>query len=237
MRPLSLPRVLKRILPSSVSCVMVTMSVLPEKPRYRPTLYSRFKKHSPSFLSIFLMVSVLGNPSSNLPEYVLGASQPLHSTAITGVALINSATVQNRETCFTVFPFGAVSAKIIPHIHINTTMDTNDIVDFGSRDGISDGLTDLLRTGVQQLIATEVEVELESFLAQYAASLTAAGHAAMVRNGHHPAWPVQTGIGPVNVCIPKVRSETGKPVTFRSTLVPPFIRKPDRWRRRCPGSI
>jgi putative transposase len=30
-------------------------------------------------------------------------------------------------------------------------MDTNNIVDFASRDGISDALTDLLRTGAQQL--------------------------------------------------------------------------------------
>jgi transposase-like protein len=36
---------------------------------------------------------------------------------------------------------------------------------------------------------------------------------------------VQTGIGPVSVRIPKVRSKIGKPVTFRSALVPPYIRK------------
>jgi len=56
-------------------------------------------------------------------------------------------------------------------------METNSIVDFGRRDGISDGLTDLLREGAQRLIATAIEAELESFLAQFAASRTAAGHA------------------------------------------------------------
>tara|TARA_R110002020_G_scaffold475683_1_gene711700 strand:- start:1043 stop:2143 length:1101 start_codon:yes stop_codon:yes gene_type:complete len=40
----------------------------------------------------------------------------------------------------------------------------------------------------------------------------------VVRNGHHPARPFQTGIGPVNVRIPKVRSKDGTPVTFRSAL-------------------
>jgi len=104
-------------------------------------------------------------------------------------------------------------------------MDMSNIVDFGSRDGISDGLTDLLRTGAQQLIAAAVEAELESFLAQYDGTRTKAGHAAIVRNGHHPARPLQTGIGPVSVRIPKVRSKTGAPVTFRSALVPPYIRK------------
>jgi putative transposase len=104
-------------------------------------------------------------------------------------------------------------------------METSNIVDFASRDGISDALTDLLRTGAQQLIACAVEAELEGFLAQFATARTAAGHATVVRNGHHPARPLQTGIGPVSVRIPKVRSKDGSPVTFRSALVPPYVRK------------
>ena len=40
-------------------------------------------------------------------------------------------------------------------------METTNIVDFARRDGITDALTDLLRTGAQQLIATAVEAELE----------------------------------------------------------------------------
>ncbi|MBV1865169.1 MAG: transposase, partial [Rhodobacteraceae bacterium] len=85
-------------------------------------------------------------------------------------------------------------------------MDTSNINDFDSRDGISDGLADLLRTGAQQLIAKAGEAELESFLAQYGGIRTECSHAEIVR-------------------IPKVRSKTGTPVTFRSALVPPYIRK------------
>ena len=104
-------------------------------------------------------------------------------------------------------------------------METSNIVDFASRDAPCDALTDLLRAGAQQLIASAVEAELESFLAQFATARTSAGDAAVVRNGHHPARAVQTGIGPVSVRIPKVRSKDGKPVTFRSALVPPYVRK------------
>ena len=46
-----------------------------------------------------------------------------------------------------------------------------------------------------------------------------------MRNGHHPERPLQTGIGPVSVRIPKVRSKNGQPVTFRSALVPPYVRR------------
>ncbi len=45
-------------------------------------------------------------------------------------------------------------------------METTNIVDFSRRDGITDALTDLLRTGAQQLIASAVEAELAGYLAQ-----------------------------------------------------------------------
>ncbi len=62
-------------------------------------------------------------------------------------------------------------------------------------------------------------------MAQFADLRTDTGHAAVVCNGHHPARPFQTGIGPVSVRIPKVRSKDGTPVTFRSVLVPPYVRR------------
>ena len=104
-------------------------------------------------------------------------------------------------------------------------METPNIVDFARRDEMTDALTELLKTGAQQLIATAVEAELVSYLAQFTDLRTDVGHAAVVRNGHHPARPFQTGIGPVSVRIPKVRSKDGTPVTFRSALVPPYVRR------------
>ena len=64
-------------------------------------------------------------------------------------------------------------------------METTNIIDFARRDGMTDALTELLRTGAQELIATAVEAELASYLAQFADVRTDAGHAAVVRNGHH----------------------------------------------------
>ena len=104
-------------------------------------------------------------------------------------------------------------------------METTNIVDFARRDRVKEALTGLLRTGAQQLTATTVEAELASYLAQFTDVRTEAGHAAVVRNGHHPARPFQTGIGPVSVQIPKVRSMDGTSVTFRSARVPPDVRR------------
>ena len=39
-------------------------------------------------------------------------------------------------------------------------METTNIVDFARRDGITDALTDLLRTGAQQLIAQQLKLNL-----------------------------------------------------------------------------
>ena len=47
----------------------------------------------------------------------------------------------------------------------------------------------------------------------------------MVRNGYQPARQIETAMGPVKVKIPKVRAKDGTPVTFRSALVPPYVRK------------
>ena len=104
-------------------------------------------------------------------------------------------------------------------------MDESNIVEFAGRDTISDPLTELLRKGARELLQSAVEAELEAFMAQFQDRKTPAGHAAVVRNGHHPERAVQTGIGPVTVQVPRVRSKTGKPVTFHSALVPPYVRK------------
>ena len=104
-------------------------------------------------------------------------------------------------------------------------MDDANIIDFAGRDEVTDPLTDLLRKGARELLQTAVEAELDAFLAQFAERRTSDGRAAVVRNGHHPERAVQTGIGPVTVKVPKVRAKDGTPVTFRSALVPPYVRK------------
>lgn len=94
----------------------------------------------------------------------------------------------------------------------------------GDREG-RDTLTDLLRAGARKLIAQAVEVEVAELVAAYADHRDEEGRALVVRSGHHPEREIQTGIGPVTVQVPKVRSRQGKPVTFRSALVPPYVRK------------
>lgn len=101
----------------------------------------------------------------------------------------------------------------------------NNVVELKDRDTITDALTEMLKTGAQQLIHQAVEAELTEFLEPYTDRLTSDGKAVVVRNGYLPEREILTGIGPVTVKIPKVRSKEGMPVTFHSALVPPYVRK------------
>jgi putative transposase len=90
---------------------------------------------------------------------------------------------------------------------------------------IEDPLTELLRSGAKRLIKQAVEAELADLLASYAGQTDTGGRAAVVRNGYLPEREVLTGVGPVSVKVPKVRSRTGEAVIFRSCRVPPSVRR------------
>src|SRR6266699_2965392 len=104
-------------------------------------------------------------------------------------------------------------------------MGEDTIVRFRKPDSVRDGLTELLREGAQRLLKQAVQTELEEFLAARAQQCDEYGRAAVVRNGHLPERCVLTGIGPVAVRVPKVRSRTDERAVFRSSLVPPYVRK------------
>ena len=103
-------------------------------------------------------------------------------------------------------------------------MEKNSILEFNNKESVSDVLSELLRDGAQHLIHQAVELELNEYFSQHQ-RLTADGRIALVRNGYLPKREILTGIGPVSVRIPKVRSRDGEPLTFRSALVPPYVRK------------
>lgn len=104
-------------------------------------------------------------------------------------------------------------------------MGKSNIVELSGRAQFTDTLTELLRTGAHQLIQQAVEAELMEFMTQFSDRRLDNGRSAVVRNGFHPEREIQTGVGPVTVKVPKVRAKDGQPVTFRSALVPPYVRK------------
>ncbi len=104
-------------------------------------------------------------------------------------------------------------------------MSNDTIIDYSQIGKFEDVLTGILHDSAQQLLCKAVEAELGEFLKLYEDRRTGQNLRLVVRSGHHPECLIQTGIGPVPVRIPKVRSSDGKPVTFRSSVVPPHVRK------------
>jgi len=92
-----------------------------------------------------------------------------------------------------------------------------------------DALTDVLRIGAPQLLAAAVEAEIELHLSRYKSLKDEQGRQAVVRNGYLPDRTIQTGIGPVEVRVPRVRDRRLVPdeekLRFQSSIVPPYLRK------------
>ena len=86
---------------------------------------------------------------------------------------------------------------------------------------VTDPLTELLRSGARELIAQAVEAELQVLLDQHTEHRLPDGRQAVVRNGYLPERTVQTGIGDVEIKVPKMRDRSGSGIRFNSTLLPP----------------
>ena len=94
---------------------------------------------------------------------------------------------------------------------------------------IDDPLTDVLRAGARRLLAQAVELEAEAFLAGMQELRLPDGRARLVRHGHGPERPIQTGIGAVDVARVKIRdrgaaSEDDR-VRFSSAILPKWSRR------------
>ena len=89
----------------------------------------------------------------------------------------------------------------------------------------SDALSDLVRQGARQIIAQAVEAELSEFLSQYQCLRDESGRQGVVRNGYLPARTITTGVGEVDVQVPKVRDRTGSGIKFNSLLLPPYLKR------------
>ena len=92
-------------------------------------------------------------------------------------------------------------------------------------ESFNDALSELLRQGAKQIIAQAIEAELNEFLEQYQGLRDASGRRAVVRNGYLPARTVTTGLGEVEVQVPKVRDRTKSGIKFNSLLLPPYLKR------------
>ena len=92
-----------------------------------------------------------------------------------------------------------------------------------------DVLTDLLRQGAQEMLATAIENEVAEYIERHAAACDSQGRRLVVRNGRLPAREIQTGVGLVEVQQPRVNDRRinaqGERMRFSSAILPPYLRR------------
>lgn len=98
------------------------------------------------------------------------------------------------------------------------------VIEFKKPAIVEDLLTETLRAGARQLLAAAIEAEVSDFLASHNVE---GGKARFVRNGFLPEREIQTGIGHVEVKVPRVRDRAGQSdgLCFSSRLIPKYLRR------------
>jgi putative transposase len=91
----------------------------------------------------------------------------------------------------------------------------------------ADPLTEVLRRGARNLLIAAVDAEAAQWLVDHAALRDAQGHQQVVRNGHAAPRTIVTGVGPLQVSMPRVhdRRPPQEKERFTSALLPPYLRK------------
>ena len=90
---------------------------------------------------------------------------------------------------------------------------------------VPDPLTELLRSGARRLVEAVVRAEFEEHLSAFGHEKLPDGRQRVVRNGRLPERKILTGLGEVDVRVPKARSRSGSPEPFHSSVAPPYVRR------------
>ncbi len=90
--------------------------------------------------------------------------------------------------------------------------------------GSQDVLTEILKEGARDMLASAIENEVAEYIAQHADKRDPNGHRLVVRNGYLPERSIQTGIGSIPVQQPRVHDKRDGE-QFASIILPPYLRK------------
>lgn len=109
------------------------------------------------------------------------------------------------------------------------TMSKDNVVNFENpaKSIIADHLTAFLRASAQKMLKVAIEAEVNDFLKAHEHLTLPAGQQRVVRNGYQPERTIQTGIGNIEVKLPRVRDreEVEEKIQFHTHLVPKYMRR------------
>jgi len=103
-----------------------------------------------------------------------------------------------------------------------------EVLEFRSQFGETSPLNELVPHGVQQMLQSAIETEVDDFLLQYADRRDGRGHRLVVRSCYLPSRELLTGAGRQAVEQPRVRDNSSKKrvrIQLSSKILPPYLRR------------
>ena len=100
----------------------------------------------------------------------------------------------------------------------------NNVVQLNDPAQVQSALDQVLRQGAQELLRAAIQNEVEEYIQTHAALRDEKGRRLVVRNGSLPARQIQTPLGQVSICQPRV-NDRRPDHKFLSRLLPPYLRR------------
>lgn len=85
-------------------------------------------------------------------------------------------------------------------------------------------LDEIVRSGARKMLQQAIEAEVQEYLSQWQNERDEAGRQVVVRHGHLPSRRLVTGVGPLEVSVPRVRHRDGQ-ARYTSAILPPYLRR------------
>jgi putative transposase len=85
-------------------------------------------------------------------------------------------------------------------------------------------LSEILKLGARRLLMQAVEQEVEEYIHANSFNKDSTGRKLVVRNGYSKMRTVQTGLGPIDISMPRVNDKRPDKY-FSSKILPPYLRK------------
>jgi transposase-like protein len=104
------------------------------------------------------------------------------------------------------------------------------VSDDDARAELGGALDEIVLDGARRMLAAALEAEADDYIACLAGELDERGRRLVVRNGHAEPRTITTAAGRIEVSAPRINDkrvddETGERCRFRSSIVPPWVRK------------
>ncbi|MEZ5378254.1 MAG: IS256 family transposase [Acidimicrobiales bacterium] len=104
------------------------------------------------------------------------------------------------------------------------------VTDDDARAEMRSSLDEIVLGGARRMLAAALEAEVDAYIADLADQRDAEGRRLVTRNGHARERTVTTAAGGIGVSAPRVNDrrvdpDTGERARFRSSILPPWVRK------------